>query len=287
MSFDLKHELTQTRAHLDRTAVLIGQGAEQLRQKKDFPAHCDALGENFQAVLAKVPPPAPTPPKMYEEVEIEDAALRPMATILRIFGRIFGRKVKPDVDGNVPVRVKVKHTVELPDPMFPGTPARDFEVELDVHQIAKEEVEYVTRRGKKRTGFRYLRQPAKMTYQIHVPAVPPDAPLTPEQQAYVDEVKRIAEEVRDIDTFIDSKGRAVTAMADKSKALTADTAALVTAVEILPSPPAVAAELQAAIDRIEVVMQGLPAKEQEVNALDGELKKLKAEALRVCPELKL
>jgi len=66
-----------------------------------------------------------------------------------------------------------------------------------------------------------------MTYQIHVPSVPPDAPLTPEQQAFRNEEKRIANEVRDIDTFIDAKGRAVAAMADKTKKLKADTAALV------------------------------------------------------------
>jgi hypothetical protein len=232
------------------------------------------LAKKLNKYLQDLPPPEPTPPLTEYVIEVEEDLLVPAQW------SIWGYPKEADANHNLVTRSRVEKTVQLPDPMMPGTPEREFDVEVQIKRAFQ-------RPTADQQGFEYFLQPQPEPLRIAVPAVPPDAPLTPIQEEYVRRKEELAAQVRDMRTFIEHYGAQVNIVRTQTDILVNNAQALIKKVDALPRPKDLAAQLDGMRQEIETLRQQVPVRQQELQNTEKELQDLKQKIQAICPELRL
>lgn len=270
--YDPQQELTAVEPVLQAIVAEHARALTDLLSGTDRGLAYLELAEKLSVYLQDLPPPEPTPPLTdYEILVVED-------TLIPAPRGVWGYPKEADVNHNLVASAEVTKLVKLPDAMMPGSPAREFEVEVLIKRAYQRQVP---------GNFEYYLTEGHERVRIEVPAVPPDAPLTEVQEAYVREREFLAAQVRDMRMFIQAYGSQVDSIKSDTQKLADKAAELVEKVDALPLPKDIGPDLDARRLKIEALRQQLPARQQELQLVEDELAQLKTAIETTCPEIRL
>ena len=315
MSFDFQREIDRLREALAHVHDFVSQNVAYLRASTDLQAESMAIARQLDQMLADLPPPEPTPPTSRYTITVEEDFLAhglwsqwwytpPQSRqphLLRLWQHAWwpdwlrlsrwlwwflwavyalcGKEdSKYDADWMTLRRVASQHSIDLPDPLLPGSPARTFTVQLQVPQASK-----------RRTGrsFHYRLALTARQCTFTVPAIPPDKPLEPYQKAYVDRKQELASQVYDMRTFLQHWNDRVTGITSATTSLVNNVQHLQSQVATLPISPPTAVLIQDHRNRINSIRHTLDDTQRRLEEDGQALQRLEEELRRICPELRL
>lgn len=257
--FDFSAEMAKLDEVTGKLRELIAAGKTPLSKAVDFGVRCSDVEVAAEDVAQELPPPEPTPPTTKQKFTYQEYRL---VSVRAAWLARFRKLPHPiDVDNRIPRPVMVEKTVTLADPRMPGSPPTTVEMELEFNEVVQvplpkpgkttgdrpekaPEVRLPLGSISRHRTFRYEMQKTRKKFTIPVDAVPPDAPLTVAQQAYVDRKKEIAEEVWSIGAFIKMNDAKVRVMEEKTASLERDVKRLVEEIDDLPDLESVLQELE-------------------------------------------
>lgn len=274
-TYKATQELTAVQPVLDEIRKEVAAGFDQLLTSADQGLSLVALAERLQDYLQDLPPPEPTPPTTEFIIEAEEHILVPAP-----WHFFYGYPKEADVHHRLIATTKSAKIVQLPDPMLPGSPERVFELNIEVQRAFEQPSDEP---GK----VEYILQPQTEPFEVRVPAVPPDAPLTPVQAEYVQRKEELAAQVRDLRTFIQHFGLQVSDIRNRTDGVLGSSKALIQRVDNLPHPKDHRPTLETMRQAIETLRQQIPARMQALDNTQKELQDLKQKIQAICPELAL
>lgn len=279
MSFDLELEIKKARQALLELKSLLAAGDVKLRTTSNLAAEFQDLAARLNRLADRTRPPDPTPPVETRAIAVQEDRLVSTTGMQRWLDG-FRRTRRIDVNGNVPGRTQKEVTVTLPQPLFPGQGPLDFDAEVEVWTAIREP-------GNAPVEFEYKLMSFRRSQSVHVPAVPPGAPLTRPQQAYVDRKKELQDEAQNIHELIADIGDQVNTIKTDTERLQSNVKGLNQAVKNLPKPTDVATTFQEIIDKVDAIGKGLPEESKKIEQYRREAAAVKQEAKNICPELQL
>lgn len=287
MPFHLEEELDRLQELVVKLESLLGEGAKGLARTVESGRRCEELAQRAHATLARIPPPKPAPPKFRQTIQVDEPRLVKVNLWLARWQRTL-----VDVDGRFPVYAKRTVEVVLDDPRMPGSPPIDVEQLIPVQQVMQvplppdtedefdsgEDPEPMPMGSFTRPRtFRYRLVATKERRRIHVDAVPPDAPLTPEQEVYVQRKKEIERDVRDITDYLRTVGAEIADDVSQSQSLRRAVDDLSRSISRLPTLDAAAASLEEMAGKVRTLVENVTTTRSQIEAEREAFRKTAAE----------
>lgn len=270
MTFDFGDHIEKIFEQLRQLGDAVANQPESLSLSVSFARRCEELSDALRRLLADVPVKLP-PPKTKHEIAVSEQFLVTVAK-RGFFKSMFGKPREYPTPLDVNSRYYDEHeasfTVELPEPMPPGSGPRSFEVPVKRNQVRQIECDAPP-------GFEYELYSEEIVVRVDVPEVPRGGPFTAVQQQWLDRYDELEKEVRDITTFLKYHEEKVTELEKASSSLRADCNALELRVNQLPRPSKVEDRLEAIREELQRIGEDVPAIEQQFQNAALQLKGLK------------